>query len=759
MSGIRQPAGVSVCLIVPAGTIDASGLAAELFSHRADLDLTAVWGGDPHRRPAVAAPGVRWADLDLADPLGIGWGRLLTALTPEIYEWARAARTVARLLREHGQPVVVLRVGSVGVAGDIAHMIPDRGVKVVERSLHSIPYDGLAPNEADRTVRGRWSDAILGVCPAAVSAIDSLGDLLSSSRPDDRIGPLIELAITAAATTVERAERGAIVGWTIGQCPSAPYVVDIDDVDRLEPWHLSFADRRPRAMLSADPNLADAVAYTLPQWRGVRCPVSLPGGIAIDVSIRKLMSDALAAGARGEGDLPPEPFSGPGLLEWLESPAPRSGGILGRYWFEEWVRRPDLHAAFPQPMGVDRDRFLAWAAGSWHSDGRSPLIRARVDALSPTWSDIGRGPGVNLIGYVSSDSGLGDFTRRIYSALDAARVATGALHYHRTASPTATDVPPLTTELLYDTNLVTVHCDQMSYFAADHGPAVFEGRTTIGFWFWELSYLPPRIVANVALVDEVWAATAFIADAFRGVTDKPVNVVHVPVPEPAISDRSRADLGLPTERFVFLVTLDHLSITDRKNPLGAIHAFVRAFPTPSVDGPLLLVKTLNGEQRWSEHEQLQLAAAQRPDITVTDQHLSRADQMALIAHSDCLVSLHRSEGLGLHLMEAMWLGVPVIATRYSGNLEFMHDQNSVLVDAELIAVTDRQGYYPTEAVWAEPNLDQAANAMRRMVDDEQHRVGLAAAARNSMMEQSSPVHAGLWIAGLCRQADRHEERS
>ena len=91
--------------------------------------------------------------------------------------------------------------------------------------------------------------------------------------------------------------------------------------------------------------------------------------------------------------------------------------------------------------------------------------------------------------------------------------------------------------------------------------------------------------------------------------------------------------------------------------------------------------------------------------------------MALIAHSDCLVSLHRSEGLGLHLMEAMWLGVPVIATRYSGNLEFMHDHNSALVDAELVAVTDRQGYYPTEAVWADADLDQAAETMRRMVDD------------------------------------------
>jgi glycosyltransferase involved in cell wall biosynthesis len=748
-----------VCLIVPAGTFDATELAAELSAHQADLDISAVWAGDPHRRPAAAAPGVGWADLALDEPLGIGWGRLLTALTPEIYEWARASRSVARLLRQQQRPVVVLRVGSIGVAGDIAHLIPRQGVMVVPRALHGIPYDGRAPSEADRTILGSWSASILGVAPDAVPAIDALGDLLSFGRPGDRLGPLIELALGDASILIEQAERCTVAGWSGDRRPVVPYVLDIEDIDRAEPWHLSYGRRRPRAMLSADPNLADAVADTHRQWVGERCAVSLPGGVVIDTSIRTLMSDAIAAWAGGEDELPPEPFVDDGLLEWLESPAPRSGGMLGRYWFEEWARRPDLHAAFAQPTGADRAAFITWAAGSWRSDGRSPLIRARTDSLAPSWVDVGREAGVNLIGYVSSDSGLGDFSRRIHSALEAAQVPNAALHYHRTASPTAADVPPLTTDLLYDTNLMTVHADQMVQFEADHGTQVFRDRASIGFWFWELSHLPKRIVANVAMVDEVWAATEFIADAFRAVTDKPVNVVHVPVPKPSVPRLARKELGLPDGRFVFLVTLDHLSITDRKNPLGAIRAFERAFPAPSTDGPVLLVKTLNGRQRWSEHEQLQLAAAARPDITVIDQHVSRAHQMALISHSDCLVSLHRSEGLGLHLMEAMWLDTPVIATRYSGNLEFMTDDNSALVDFELIPVTDRQGYYPPEAVWADPDLDAAASAMRRMVEEEEFRAGLAEAGRSTMMEQPSPVHAGHLISGLCRQAGRHEERS
>jgi glycosyltransferase involved in cell wall biosynthesis len=759
---LSDPAGVidaRVCLIVPAGTFDASPLVANLIARHPSLEVSAVWAGDPHLRPAEAAPGVRWADLDLEESVGIGWGRLLAGIAPQVYEWARAARAVARMLRERDEPVVVLRVGSVGVVGSIDDLVPRDGIKVLVRTRGRFPADGLAPGVGDLTERGRWSSAILGFAPASLDAVDDLAATLAFSRPDDRVGPLIELSLSGSEVPIEALEHGVVVGWSTESSSAPPVVVDVDDIDRSEPWHLAFGGRRPRVLLSEDPDIAHAVMTTIAQWSGVRSVVSLPGGIEIDTPIRTLVSEAIAAWARGEDDLPPDPFSGSGLLEWLEAPSQRSGWEFGRYWYEEWVRRPDLHAAFPRPIGEDRDRFATWARQSWRSDGRSPLIKARTGQSVSPWFDVDRHPGVNLVGYVASDSGLGDFTRRLYSSLDAAQVPTSALHYHRTASPIAHDLPPLTSELSYDTNLITVHVDQMNQLDADHGAQLFRDRASIGFWFWELSHLPARIVANVAMVDEVWAATEFIADAFRGVTDKPVHVVHVPVPEPVAGSRSRAELGLEPDRFVFLVTLDHLSITDRKNPLGAIHAFERAFPTASDDGPMLVVKTLNARQRWSEHEQLQVAAAGRPDIEVVDRHMTRTDQMSLIAHSDCLISLHRSEGLGLHLMEAMWLGTPVIATRYSGNLEFMNAHNSALVDAELVPVSDRQGYYPTEAVWADPDLDQAAESIRRMVEDHEYRSGLASAGRRSMMEQSSPADAGRVIAELCRQAGQNQRRA
>jgi glycosyltransferase involved in cell wall biosynthesis len=161
-----------------------------------------------------------------------------------------------------------------------------------------------------------------------------------------------------------------------------------------------------------------------------------------------------------------------------------------------------------------------------------------------------------------------------------------------------------------------------------------------------------------------------------------------------------------------------------------------------------VVKTMNARQRWPQHQRVQLAAEGRDDIVVWDEHLARADQMAFLRAVDCLVSLHRSEGLGLHLAEAMWLGTPVIATRYSGNLDLMDDDCAVLIDASLVPVKGGEGVYPPEARWADPDLDQAAAAMRRVATDRAFADRLREAGRNRMLAQPSLADTGRHIAAL-----------
>ena len=264
-----------------------------------------------------------------------------------------------------------------------------------------------------------------------------------------------------------------------------------------------------------------------------------------------------------------------------------------------------------------------------------------------------------------------------------------------------------------------------------------------------MSTLVDGPLIDVDGVDEIWTATSFTAEAFRESVNVPVRVVPLPIPEPQPSERGRSEfppLAAAQDRFVFGVVLDHLSVTARKNPIGAIRAFKSAF-APG-EGPLLVVKTLNARVRWAQHERVLHEIADRPDIHLWDHHLTSPDHHAFIAALDCLVSLHRSEGLGLHLGQAMWLGVPVIATRYSGNLDFMDDYNSILIDAAIVPVTNGEGAYPDTAVWAEPDLVDAAAAMRTLYTDPVGRQSLSAAGRRRMQDQPNEHDTALRIADL-----------
>jgi glycosyltransferase involved in cell wall biosynthesis len=276
----------------------------------------------------------------------------------------------------------------------------------------------------------------------------------------------------------------------------------------------------------------------------------------------------------------------------------------------------------------------------------------------------------------------------------------------------------------------------------------------IGYWFWELEHVPLHMRQAISLVDEIWAGSRFVTDAFAAVAPVPVRHVPIPIAEPVPSDRDRAsfpalaDLG---DRPIFLTVFDHLSVTERKNPLGVIEAFRRAFAPD--EGPVLVIKTMNGHQRRQNHHRVLAAADGRNDIRVWDETLDRADQMALVACVDCMLSLHRSEGLGLHLAEAMWLGTPTIATRYSGNLDFMTVDNSLLVDFELVNVEHGEGVYPSTAKWAAPDLDQAADAMRRIAHDSALAARLSEAGRNTMQQQPTLVETGSLIRHLLFAGD------
>jgi hypothetical protein len=230
-----------------------------------------------------------------------------------------------------------------------------------------------------------------------------------------------------------------------------------------------------------------------------------------------------------------------------------------------------------------------------------------------------------------------------------------------------------------------------------------------------------------------------VAEALTPISPIPVLPMRIPVQMGPIVPRSRAELGVP-EGFLFLFSFDYLSVFERKNPLAVIEAFSRAF-APG-EGPSLVLKCINGEHDPNNHERLLAAAAGREDIHVVDRYLSPGEKDGLTATSDCYVSLHRSEGFGLGMAEAMYLGKPVIATGYSGNLDFMTEENSLLVDYRLVPIGAGAPPYPADGEWADPDVEHASTLMRLVFGDRDAAAALGARAAEDIRRTHSPAAAG-----------------
>lgn len=264
----------------------------------------------------------------------------------------------------------------------------------------------------------------------------------------------------------------------------------------------------------------------------------------------------------------------------------------------------------------------------------------------------------------------------------------------------------------------------------------------IGYWYWELDHVPQAWADIARNVDEIWTATDFVADAVRKVVDRPVRVLFPGVQLGNFTPCPRQALGAPAKgdgRFAFLFSFHMASIAERKNPLGLISSFRRAFrPEEPVD---LVLKTTSEPHHAEELASLR-AAAEGLNVTIIDRVFTLQETLALMDGCDAYVSLHRAEGLGLTMAEAMLLGKPVIATRYSGNLSFMDDSNSLLVDCTLRPLGRPLPPYDPEAQWAEPSETHAAQLMRRLVDDPETASALARRGQESAVKTLSLVTAG-----------------
>jgi glycosyltransferase involved in cell wall biosynthesis len=273
------------------------------------------------------------------------------------------------------------------------------------------------------------------------------------------------------------------------------------------------------------------------------------------------------------------------------------------------------------------------------------------------------------------------------------------------------------------------------------GRPALRGKRIIGYFAWELPDLPDDWIAALDHVHEIWAPSCFTANAFRRHTDRPVHVVPHPVP---VSDME-VEVHAPrtTQRpFTVLTPFNMASGFTRKNPVAAVRAFKLAFDRGGDGGgddARLILKTHHVSAYAAGCRELAAAIDGDPRITVLDRTMDRAELDELVSSSDAVMLLHRSEGFGLPLAEAMGRGVPVVATNWSGNTDFMDFGNSCPVSYCLVPARDPQGSYDhADQLWAEPSAENAAVHLRRLRDDPALRAELGRAASRTIRERCSP---------------------
>ncbi|HVF64244.1 MAG TPA: SEC-C metal-binding domain-containing protein [Casimicrobiaceae bacterium] len=328
--------------------------------------------------------------------------------------------------------------------------------------------------------------------------------------------------------------------------------------------------------------------------------------------------------------------------------------------------------------------------------------------------------GINLIGFAFGEFGLGENLRALARTCEAARVpfvVNDIEHRIGTRQSDRRLAEHLEASVVHNLSLMAVNPDMLDAALPLLRRARDVGGRIAGYWYWELANFPAEWVRALEVVDELWCATGFIAETFARATDKPV--IRIPPMLSVKLDRvhRRDEYRLPEHAFLFLFSFDYNSSIARKNPASVIRAFHAAFPRDR-DDVGLVVKSINGVLRPDRVAAIDALIDGDPRIHHLDAFLDRERTYGLMSVVDAYVSLHRSEGLGLGLAESMLLGKPVIGTGYSGNLEFMNEANSLLVDYRLVPVLPGEYTFAEPgSVWADANIDAAARAMRRLADD------------------------------------------
>lgn len=435
----------------------------------------------------------------------------------------------------------------------------------------------------------------------------------------------------------------------------------------------------------------------------------------------------------------------------------------------EWAQRhfvdeygcPDIMKAFVEPLQRDGVEWDPLVLNPDHGSGtRLPDLKA------PQWGredgrefnlfddDMRSGnddlwkpaQGALLVGYPKAEMGMGEHIRNTALALSEHDYSFSVFNFDsgltcrqndRTLDSMIVDIAARAVQLLHINADQTIRLNEI--FGRDF---MAQADYVIGFWAWELERFPVEWEDAIAAVHEIWVPSKFTASALRKMTSKPVFSMPLTVEAGEVSPYDLSRRGISNDSFKFLFTFDLSSFSARKNPWAAVEAFQTAFPEHSTTNSVSLILKTIGEARDDDFRRLESIAEADARICVIHETLDKGCFNGLLNSCDAYISLHRSEGFGRGMAEAMYFGKPVIATAYSGNMDFMNDDNSWLVDYVLTPISDGEYLYGAGVEWAEPNVIHAAELMRHVHSGDTEVTKKAESGRELIRKQFSRLQVG-----------------
>ena len=380
---------------------------------------------------------------------------------------------------------------------------------------------------------------------------------------------------------------------------------------------------------------------------------------------------------------------------------------------------------------------------AWADDDLLIDFRHHAAAPGPALRRQAR-PGLNIVGHFLSEHSMGDAARGSVRAADAAGIPACLVRLRMPLTSRQDDnsmKTRLSDTMAQPVSLYHINVRETEEIERYHGAGWMNGRYNIAYWAWDTHEFPEDWVRYARGFDEIWSPSQFAADAIQRRVPVPVlTMPHAIEFQMPTGTGLRAKFGLPQDLFLFVFVFDLNSLAARKNPEAAVEAFRRVVAKNPATG--LVLKTHNTARNAADMERLRQRIAGLPNVFLLDRTLPRHEVYELMACCDAFVSLHRAEGFGLCVAEAMFLGKPAVSTDWSATAEYVTPQNGFPVRYRLTRLDHHIDEYARGTEWAEPDIEHAAACMEALAADPQLCAALGAQAARDVRERFSAATVG-----------------